>query len=257
MKEVGFINQLKLRAGYGTTGNDRSGSTRYATLYGSTVVAMDNSLLVGVKPSGTLGNPNLRWEKTQTSNVALDASFFQNRLMFTVDVYQNQSKNLLLEANIPTSTGYSKQFQNVASLQNRGVELTLSSVNIKKEDFQWRSTYNMTFNRSNVEGLFGSAGTDRMITSYESRVNFLTEVGGPVSNFYGYKYDGVYTTNDFDQLADGSYKLKRWRSLAKRKKQGQRKTWGCEIPAYGWRDGCERQSSLVGKRSDGNRSCGT
>lgn len=208
MKEVGFINQLKLRAGYGTTGNDRIGSTRYATLYGSTVVAMDNSLLVGVKPSGTLGNPNLRWEKTQTSNVALDASFFQNRLMFTVDVYQNQSKNLLLEANIPTSTGYSKQFQNVASLQNRGVELTLSSVNIKKEDFQWRSTYNMTFNRSNVEGLFGSAGTDRMITSYESRVNFLTEVGGPVSNFYGYKYDGVYTTNDFDQLADGSYKLK-------------------------------------------------
>ncbi|WP_286651497.1 MULTISPECIES: SusC/RagA family TonB-linked outer membrane protein [Sphingobacterium] len=208
MKDQTFINQLKLRVGYGTTGNDRIGSTRYATLYGSTVVAMDNSVLVGVKPSGTLGNPNLRWEKTQTTNLALDAIFFNNRLMFTADVYQNESKNLLLEANIPTSTGYSKQFQNVAALQNRGVELSLSSVNIKKDDFQWRSSLNMTFNRSKVTSLFGSAGTDRMITSYESRVSFLTEVGGPVSTFYGYRYDGVYTTDDFDQQADGSYKLK-------------------------------------------------
>src|SRR5690606_28310050 len=72
MGDNGIFDQLKLRVGYGTTGNDRIGSTRYATLYGSTVVAVDNKTVVGVKPSNTLGNPGLVWEKTQTANVGLD-----------------------------------------------------------------------------------------------------------------------------------------------------------------------------------------
>ncbi|HLR50070.1 MAG TPA: TonB-dependent receptor [Candidatus Sphingobacterium stercoripullorum] len=208
MQDNGVFNQLKLRAGYGTTGNDRIESTRYATLYGSTVVAVDNATVVGVKPSNTLGNPDLVWEKTQTTNVALDMALLDNRLNVTADFYNNESKNLLLKADIPTSTGYNTQYQNIATLRNRGVELSVNSLNIRKDDFQWKSAFNITFNRSKVGRLFGSAGDDYMLTSYESRINFYTQVGGPVSTFYGYKYDGVYTTDDFMQNADGSYALK-------------------------------------------------
>lgn len=208
MEDNGIFDQLKLRAGYGTTGNDRIGSTRYATLYGSTVVAVDNNTVVGVKPSKTLGNPALVWEKTQTANVGLDVALLNNRVNLTADFYNNESKNLLLKAAIPTSTGYSEQYQNVATLRNRGVELSLNTLNIRNENFQWKSAFNMTFNRSKVGQLFGSAGNDYMITSYESRINFYTNVGGPISTFYGYKYDGVYTTDDFVQNGDGSYILK-------------------------------------------------
>lgn len=208
MEDNGIFDQLKLRVGYGTTGNDRIGTTRYATLYGSTVVAVDNGTVVGVKPSNTLGNPALVWEKTQTANVGLDVALLNNRVNLTADFYNNESKNLLLKAAIPTSTGYSEQYQNVATLRNRGVELSLNTLNVRNENFQWRSAFNVTFNRSKVGQLFGSAGNDYMITSYESRINFYTGVGGPISTFYGYKYDGVYTTDEFVQNGDGSYTLK-------------------------------------------------
>ncbi|MBD1420471.1 SusC/RagA family TonB-linked outer membrane protein [Sphingobacterium chuzhouense] len=208
MEDNGIFDQLKLRFGYGTTGNDKIGSTRYATLYGSTVVAVNNTTVIGVRPSNVLGNPDLVWEKTQTANLALDLAFLNNRINLTADFYNNESKNLLLEADIPTSTGYSKQYQNIATLRNRGVELSLNSLNIRNDNFQWKSAFNITFNRSRVGRLFGSAGNEYMITSYDSRVNFYTQVGGPVSTFYGYKYDGVYTTDDFVQNGDGTYTLK-------------------------------------------------
>ncbi|GHE48252.1 SusC/RagA family TonB-linked outer membrane protein [Sphingobacterium griseoflavum] len=207
LKDSEFVNQLKLRVGYGTTGNDKIGNTRYATLYGSTVAAMGNTTLVGVKPSSTLGNPLLVWEKTQTTNIAFDLSLFNSRVNVTTDFYNNESKNLLLEVNIPTSTGYSKQFQNIAELRNRGVEFSVNTLNVRTNNFQWKTALNLTFNRSKVKSLYGSGGNDYMINSYESRINFYTQVDGPVSTFYGYKYDGVYTTNDFTQQADGSYLL--------------------------------------------------
>src|SRR5690606_36976075 len=100
-----------------------------------------------------------------------------------------------------------KQYQNIATLRNRGVELPSNTLNIRKENLQWRSAFNKTFNRSKVGQLFGSAGNDYIITNYESRINFHTSVGGPNSTAYGYKYDGVYTTDDFVQNGD-SYTLK-------------------------------------------------
>ncbi|SJN34254.1 TonB family protein / TonB-dependent receptor [Sphingobacterium sp. JB170] len=208
MADNGIFDQLKLRVGYGTTGNDKIGSTRYTTLYGSTVLGIGNANVIGVKPGDVLGNPLLVWEKTQTTNLALDMSVLKNRINLTADFYNNESKNLLLQVEIPTSTGYKQQYQNIASLRNRGVELSLNTLNIAKKDFQWKSAFNITFNRSKINGLYNGSANDYLLTSYESRINFYTQVGGPVSTFYGYKYDGVYTTDDFQQQADGTYLLK-------------------------------------------------
>lgn len=112
-----------------------------------------------------------------------------------------------MKALIPTSTGYSEQFQNVAALENRGMEFILRTQNVQGENFRWNSNLNMSFNRGKILDLFGSAGNDYMITTLDSRVGFLSEVGSTVGQFYGYHYDGVYTTDDFTQNADGSYTL--------------------------------------------------
>lgn len=210
MQGQDFFDQLKIRAGYGSTGNDNIGNVTYATLYGSTIAAINNNEVIGLKPSDLLGNPRLQWEKTQTSNVALDISILKSRMSLTADFYSNKSSNLLLKQAIPTSTGYRYQNQNVAALRNRGVELTLRSVNIKKRDFQWQTNLNLTFNRSKTLGLYGtgSENSDFMLNNVSSRIDFITKVGETVGQFYGYKYDGVYTTDDFTQNTDGSYTLK-------------------------------------------------
>ncbi|WP_324757120.1 SusC/RagA family TonB-linked outer membrane protein [Sphingobacterium thalpophilum] len=205
-----FFDQLKLRAGYGSTGNDNIGNVTYATLYGSTIAAINNTEVVGLKPSDLLGNPELQWEKTQTTNIALDIAILKNRISLTTDFYSNKSSNLLLKQTIPTSTGYRYQNQNVAALRNRGVEFTLRTLNIKRQDFQWQTNFNITFNRSKTLGLYGSTseGNDFMLNNLSSRIDFITRVGETVGQFYGYKFDGVYTTDDFIQNTDGSYSLK-------------------------------------------------
>jgi len=90
------------------------------------------------------------------------------------------------------------------------VEFTLRTVNIKKQDFQWQTNFNITFNRSKTLGLYGSSSenSDFMLNNLSSRIDFITRVGETVGQFYGYKYDGVYTTDNFTQNADGSYTLK-------------------------------------------------
>ncbi|MCA5003870.1 TonB-dependent receptor [Sphingobacterium sp. WQ 366] len=208
MEDNTFFDQLKLRVGYGTTGNEKINDNAFYTVYSSVVVGNNNQEGVGLAPGNTLGNPALVWEKTKTSNIALDLAFFNNRVNLSADFYVNKSENLLMKATIPTSTGYTFQFQNVAALQNRGMEFVLRTNNIRKESFQWNSNFNVSFNRAKIQDLFGSAGSDYMLTNESSRIDFISRVGETVGLFYGYKYDGVYTTDDFTQNSDGSYILK-------------------------------------------------
>jgi hypothetical protein len=127
-----------------------------------------------------------------------------NRLNMSVDFYNNQSNNLLLKSTIPTSTGYSNQFQNFGSVQNRGVEILVNSTNINTKDFKWTTGFNISFNRSKVLALYGNGVGGNVL--YDD--NFIVQVGQRLGQFYGYKYDGVYTTDDFIQNANGTYALK-------------------------------------------------
>lgn len=207
MENMDFFDQLKLRIGYGTTGNCDIGNNTYNTLYQSTTYAINGVEVNGLKPTDKLGNPLLRWEKTQTTNIGLDLSMFKNRVSLTADYYNNISKNLLISVAIPTSTGYTSQNQNVASIRNRGFEFLLNTVNVRSNSFQWTTSLNISFNRSKVLSLFGG-DRDYMRTNLSSRVDFWTELNNTVGLFYGYKYDGLYTTDDFVQNSDGSYALK-------------------------------------------------
>ena len=205
MKGNTLFNQLKLRVGYGATGNSNIDDYMYVTSYGSTVVyAINNQQVSTLTPSSKLANANLQWEKTNSFNVGLDVAVLNNRISLSADFYNQQSNNLLLENQIPTSTGYSTQFQNIGSIRNRGFEFVLNTQNINNKDFKWTTGFNISFNRSKVLALYGSGvGNDQLIDG-----NFIVKVGQRLGQFYGYKYDGVYTTDDFIQNANGTYLLK-------------------------------------------------
>ncbi|MDR1116174.1 MAG: TonB-dependent receptor [Tannerella sp.] len=202
MKDMSFINQLKLRVGYGVTGNSNIDNNMYATTYGSSKYVINNTVVAGLAPGSKLGNSNLKWEKTTSTNVGLDISIIKSRINLSVDWYNQQSDNLLLEVDIPRHTGYQTQFQNVGSIRNRGWEFVLNTRNIDNGQFGWTTDFNISFNRSKVLSLYGN-DTKRMPPG-----TFLIEEGSPLGQFYGYKYQGVYTTDDFTQNADGSYTLK-------------------------------------------------
>lgn len=201
MKNNKVFNQLKLRVGYGATGNSNISNYMYVTSYGSGFYAVNRQEVSTLIPGSTLANPDVQWEKTITTDVGLDMSVLHSRINLTADYYNNESKNLLLQANIPTSTGYSTQFQNIGSIRNRGWEFTLNTQNIRNKNFSWTTDFNISFNRSKVLALSNGNST------YYSG-DFVIQVGKPMGQFYGYKYAGIYTTDDFDQNTDGSYTLK-------------------------------------------------
>lgn len=195
------ITNMKLRAGYGTTGNCNIDNYMYTTAYNSTVYPVGNQETAALAPSSTVGNNNLKWEKTVSTNIGLDMGFFGGRINLTVDWYNNKSDDLLMKVAIPTSTGYSSQYQNIGSIRNRGLEIALSSTNIRNKNFTWTTDFNMSFNRSKVLRIDGeneyyqtsvSGGTN-------SSVIYRAIVGHQLGEMYGYKTDGVYTTNDFTQ----------------------------------------------------------
>lgn len=202
-----FFQNLKLRVGYGTAGNNNIDNNMYATTYGSGHYGYNGGDYITYKPGDTLGNPDLKWEKTTTTNVGLDISVFNSRLNLSVDWYNNESSNLLIKNKIPTSTGYSTQFQNLGSIRNRGVEIVLNSTNIQTKDFTWSTDFNIAFNRSKILDLYGN-DQSYFIQDYEGRIGYKVEVGKPLGQYYGLLYDGIYTTNDFTQNEDGTYTLK-------------------------------------------------
>lgn len=216
LEDVDFLDNLKLRVGYGTAGNNNVDNNMYATSYGSGHYGINGSDYITYVPGSTLGNSNLKWEKTTTTNVGLDISVLGSRVNLSVDFYNNESSNLLIKNKIPTSTGYSDQYQNIGAIRNRGVELVLNTTNIRTKDFTWNTDFNIAFNRSKVLELYGNKETNYFIQDYESRMGYKIEVGKPLGQFYGLVYDGIYTTDDFVQQPDGAIYLKRRRSIIER-----------------------------------------
>ena len=208
MKEQTLFQQLKLRVGYGKAGNDNIDDNMYATDYGSGHYAVNDQDVSTLVPGDVIGNKNLKWEVTTTTNIGLDMSLLNSRLNLSIDFYNNQSDNLLIKNKIPTSTGYSNQYQNIGSVRNRGLEIVLNTVNVATKDFRWTSDFNIALNRSKVLSIYGDDKDDSFIQNASSRIDYMVEVGRALGQFYGYKYDGVYTTDDFVQTADGKYSLK-------------------------------------------------
>jgi len=208
MKKAPVFSDLKLRISYGQAGNNRIANYAALGIFDSGSYPLNNQT-VSAAFQKNLPNPNLKWESTQSTNLGLDLGFFNQRIALTTELYDNRSVDLLYNTRIPANAGFTNQFQNIGSTSSRGVEFTLNTVNVKKADFNWSSSFNLSFNKTKVLSL--SEGENTLLTnSYAPNVNdYILQVGKPVGIMFGYVRDGLYQVSDFDyNAASGAYTLK-------------------------------------------------
>lgn len=213
-KNSGLISDGKLRLSYGKTGNNRVGDFSYLSITGlpvSNTYSFANNYVSSIVPL-TIGNPDLKWETTDQYDAGLDFSVLNNRINIVADVYRKITKDLLLNATLPASTGYGSAFQNIGSVRNQGIEFTLNTVNIKNKDFSWESSFNISFNRSKVLALANNQeyllSSIRWHSSWYTIPGYIAKIGEPLGLMYGYIWDGVYQYDDFNKSPAGAYTLK-------------------------------------------------
>jgi TonB-linked SusC/RagA family outer membrane protein len=214
MKDVSFLSDAKVRASWGITGNNRV--SEYATYpkvdFPISAYYSFNNMLRQGSVLATMENENLQWENTAQTDVGFDVGFFKQRLTLTVDYYKKTTSNLLLNAGLPPTTGYPSAYKNIGKTRNEGLEIGLATTNVAKKNFTWNTSFNISFNKSKVMAL---AQNQESITSvmawdqwYASVPLYISKLGQPLGQMYGYLYDGVYQYEDFDRLANGDYILK-------------------------------------------------
>ncbi len=188
MQSVPVISLLKLRASYGLTGNAEIGNFNSQALYGAasaTGVSYGYAGVPGQAPI-QIANPNLTWEKTLQADFGLEFGLFNNRLSGEIDYYQKNTTALLLNVNVPGSTGYRTQLRNVGKLDNKGVEVVLSSQNLTGA-LKWNTSFNIAYNTNRVTDLGGTTITGSFLNRAQE--------GQPLGVFYGPEYAGVDPQN--------------------------------------------------------------
>ena len=193
LEDVEWLNNLKFRVGYGVVGNSNVASFAYTSILNNTETVWGSGSALS-----RLSNENLTWETTKSVNVGLDLSLFNNRVEFIADWYNKRTDDLLMVLTLPGTTGtngtgaMSAPWANVGSLQNRGFEFTLNTVNIGRSDFQWRSSLVFSLNRNKV--LEMNTATAQLFKTYQyggqDKQVTITEPGLPIGQFYGYKVIG-------------------------------------------------------------------
>ncbi|MGH7477187.1 MAG: SusC/RagA family TonB-linked outer membrane protein [Longimicrobiales bacterium] len=178
------LNELRIRASWGVTGNEEIGDFEFLGLYGTS----NYGDVPGTAPNN-LPNPNLRWERTEEWNVGFDVAFFQERLGLIAEYYTKQTTDLLLNRPVTSTSGFTSVLANVGSLENRGWELSLRTVNLRPSTaggLEWTSELNVTHNTNEVTGLFADEPFNTGLYS----VNRL-EVGQPLGAFHLLRFEGV------------------------------------------------------------------
>lgn len=214
MKIIPKLSDAKMRVSYGLTGNNRVSDFAYLSRISlpSTLGYSYNNSPVNASILSTLGNVNLKWESTSQLDVGLELSFLKERLSFVGDVYKKITSNLLLNALVPNSTGFTNAIKNIGKVQNQGLELTLNSVNFKTDRFSWNSNFNISFNRNKVLALAENQTALYTLTNWNIDLRsvplYVAALNEPIARFYGYIWDGNYQYSDFDQPTPGVYVLK-------------------------------------------------
>ncbi|WP_188931314.1 SusC/RagA family TonB-linked outer membrane protein [Puia dinghuensis] len=201
LKDVRFIDDLKLRGSYGLTGNQNIGNQMYRTLYTPYTYRGNNALV----PT-QLGNAAIKWETTKSTDAGLDFSFFKGRLQGTADYYNKQTNNALLNLPVAPSTSYTQLLENVVSLRNWGYELSLNGFLVNSRDFKWQAGVNITWNKSLVTKLDKKADLSQIGSYSRLEVGNTTLIEGkPLGLITGMQVTGIIKTQK--QLADYKAKL--------------------------------------------------
>lgn len=201
IKRLNIFSNLKLRLSYGAAGNNHIDNYLSLSKFGSVWIPYGSGTQSGFI-SKQLHNPDLKWETNITANLGLDLGFFDQRLQLTVDIYNVETKNLLLNANVPLLSGYRTSMINAGKTSNNGVEVSITSHNINTRDFTWSTNINMSHNKNKVKELYMSDYMEIVSgwaqTSEFNKSDYMIRVGESLGQMYGYRLEGIYTTNDFN-----------------------------------------------------------
>lgn len=189
LKNSSFVDQLKFRISYGSIGNQAINPYQTQALLGRTSYAWDNTAAFGYWPT-SIGNPDLRWETSTTFNTGVDFSIFKNRIFGSIEYYVTNTSDLLAPQPLPNSTGFGGFITNIGETQNRGIELSLSTLNIEKGDFTWSTDLIFTRNREKIVSL--PNGDDIAAGRF---------IGQPLTVFYDLKKVGIWQTAEKDIAA--------------------------------------------------------
>jgi len=206
-----WMDNLKLRISFGTSGNDQIASGLTETLWTTGTATVNGESITTYKPASTLGNPDLKWETTISRNAGLDFSFWNGKLRGSFDYYWNTTKDVLMLVPCDPTSGFSYQMQNIAETSNKGIELSLNYEIIRKKDFNLSFGMTYNFNNNKVEklqdGVLASAHTNWGSSMRVPNYDYIVQEGEPVGLVQGMKSMGFYTVDDFN-YANGVWTLK-------------------------------------------------
>lgn len=196
VKDIGVFSNLKLRTSYGLTGNQEIGLYNSLPTLANNNYTFDRTLVTGFFPN-TIPNPDLKWERTSQFDVGIDVGFFEERLRFTSDYYYKKTTDLIYSEAVPFVSGFASSLQNIGSVENKGLELAIESINVTGK-FEWSTLFNISFNKNKVLELGGEtykdigSGDGHLKTGSVHRLM----VGAPVGLFYGFKFDGIFQNQE-------------------------------------------------------------
>jgi TonB-linked SusC/RagA family outer membrane protein len=211
VQNLTLFSDLKLRTSYGVTGNQEIASYQSLTRYAATSYVLGgNRRVVGVF-GANIPNPDIRWERTASFDVGLDVAFFKDRLSLTADYYDKKTTDLLLSVSLPRSSGFGSVTQNIGSVGNKGIELSLNA-DVLTGPLEWTASANFTANRNRVLDL--GPELQRFVGNTSSSIfpgvggnAAILRVGEPIGSFYGYVFDGIYQTQEEINAAAMKFRL--------------------------------------------------
>ena len=215
LKDVKWIDQLKIRAAFGLAGNNQISDDLWRFLYSTnnsggpefaSTTTSNGELYYGL-PSPYV-NKDIKWETTITRNLAADISLFGGRITITPEFYWNTTRDLLYQSVIPSVSGYTKQIQNIGKVQNNGWELTVNGDILRGKDYVLSANFTLGHNKMTIKEL---NATDTRIFNHagawksSDENDYMLEVGNELGLMYGYVYDGLYTWDEFTYPAGDNY----------------------------------------------------
>jgi len=193
-KNITFVNDLKIRAGYGVTGNQNIGNYSFASSLNTNKYNFNDNIVSAVVPT-VMPNPYIQWEGQKQTNIGFDATLFNQRVDVTVDAYLKKTDKMLVPMVVPVSTGYSDVYTpsiNAGSMENKGIEITINTKNLTGK-FSWNTSFNLSYNQNKVVSIndtvpmpTGSIGLNYNLA--------LIKAGLPINEFYGFVTDGIFQT---------------------------------------------------------------
>ncbi|MET0945574.1 MAG: SusC/RagA family TonB-linked outer membrane protein, partial [Flavobacterium sp.] len=201
IQNLNTFSELKLRASYGITGSDGIGDYSYMSRLTSWgVIISPGDFVAGTEPAN-LANPNLKWEETAQTNLGLDMGFFNDRLSVTIDAYKKRTTDALLNVPVGGWWGFATQRVNSGVIDNKGLEVGISTVNYRTDKFTWNTSLNLAYNKQEIVSLADnvkiiSTNTSNPSGTVSGQEFTRLEPGKEMGVLYGYKYAGVIKTGE-------------------------------------------------------------